>query len=467
MCEAVESVRPGRNDTPVASATRDFEAPQQLAPYPRAMRRFPVLRQSWLSSFDKCALSARFDQEYRRGWDAHHQARGVVFHRFAGRALREMALLGERSIEVDVALAILHEVIRQDDVDRECPDCFSARVAPGISKDGMRRCLDCGARFETELTNLPAHELKDLYWTVKKWAHETSWETEHLYSVEERMKAPVFYENRLGGAGVERWLSGQIDALFEYPDGTAVVVDWKDTWGMPAPTEVSFEGYFQQRFYGWLVMKNRKHVEKVVLREFYERYSEAREAVVWRERLDDIEAELAALAERFDRAFEEKVFPPSPGKQCSWCVRPTACPIVVPARGDGRILDGGHARKAAGQLIVIESVEAQLKAALKAWSDTHGPVEVKDAKGLRYFGFRRKQRRERPTRERLQEAIAAAGGIEHLDLDELYPEKAGTTFGAFTPSPEETPEAQDARLLRDLERSAEAAGKRRASMHRR
>lgn len=447
-------------------ARRDeFESPEPLVPYPRAMKMFPVIRQSWLSAFDKCALSAKFDQQYRRGWDQHWQARGVMFHRFAGRALREMALHGEMSIEVDVALAILHEVIRQEDIDRECPDCFSTRIKPGISKDGMRTCMDCGARFETELTNLPMHELKDLYWTVIKWANDTSWDTEKLYSVEERLRAVVTYPNRLGGPGVERMLSGQIDALFV--DGNeATILDWKDTWGMPGPTEVSFEGYFQQRFYSWLVFKNYRHIEKVTLREFYERYSEAREAVVWRDRVDDIEAELAALAERFDRGFEEKAFPPTPGKHCSWCIRPTGCPIIVPARGEGRILDADHAKKVAGQLVVMESVKDDLTKAMKAWSDIHGPTEVRHSKGQAAYGFQRRVRTVRPTKEQLEAAISAAGGIEHVDLNDLYTESVSTRFGLFRP--EESAEQADDRLLAQLQQSVDAARARREeSMHRR
>src|SRR3954470_12345805 len=159
------------SDAAATMTTMAAQEQQAVVPYPRAMRRFPVLRQSWLSTFDRCALSSRFDHLYRRGWDTHPQARGTMWHRFAGRALREMAQLGERTIEVDVALAILHEVVRQEDVDRDCPDCFSTRIAPGISRTGMRRCLACGAKFETELTNLPMRELKDLYWTAIKWAH--------------------------------------------------------------------------------------------------------------------------------------------------------------------------------------------------------------------------------------------------------------------------------------------------------
>jgi hypothetical protein len=92
-------------------------------PYPTALAQYPEIRQSILSAFDLCALEAKFDLDYRKGWSSHPQARGQIFHRFAARALTEMNHQNERTIEVDVALAILHEVLRQDDVDRECPVC--------------------------------------------------------------------------------------------------------------------------------------------------------------------------------------------------------------------------------------------------------------------------------------------------------------------------------------------------------
>lgn len=439
-----------------------------LVPYPKALEAFPTVRQSMLSSFDRCGKMTQFDLLYRRGWDAHHQARGVVFHRVAARCLREMAILGETSIEVDVALAVLHEVLRQDDIDRQCPDCFSMNIRPGISPDGNRLCGDCGQTFETELTNIPMSEIKDLYWTTIKWANENEFDVANLYSTEERYRAPLAYTNRLGGPGVERVLTGQLDALFLYEhEGRAVVLDWKDTWALPGPTEVSFGGYFQQRFYGWLVMKNFKQIESVTLREFYERYSEGREATVFASQLDDIEDELAALAERFDRAYEEDVWRPSPGKHCSFCVAPTKCPILKEGRMEGRIVDEADARSKAGQLVVVEEIKKNLTSSLKAFADasSSGEIPVRTSKGKAVMGFQRSERTERPTKQQLEDAIAAAGGIEHVNLDDLYVTKMGTRFGLYTPSTDVEKAQEDAELLAQLEASvAEAHARREAAI---
>lgn len=428
----------------------DQETPH--VPYPTAMERFPTLRQSYLSSFDRCGLTTKFDLMYRRGWDAHHQARGVIFHRVAARCLREMAVQGERKIEIDVAKAILHEVLRQDDIDRQCPDCFSTKIRPGISPDGNRLCGDCGAVFETELTNIPMSEIKDLYWTTIKWAHENSFDTENLYSTEERYRATLSYPNPHGGV-VERVLTGQLDALFLYEyENRATVLDWKDTWALPGPTDLSFGGYFQQRFYGWLVMKNFKQIDSVTLREFYERYSEGREATVTRDQLDDIEAELSALAERFDRAAEEDVYRPSPGNHCSFCVAPTQCPILKEGRMQGRIVDMEDAKRKAGQLIVAEEITKDLRASLRAFADASptGQIPLKSVKEPKVMGFRRKERVERPTKEELERALANG----NVDLDRLYKRKVGTRFEVFSPDDEQ--EADD-ELLELLEESVRVA----------
>ena len=46
--------------------------------------------------------------------------------------------------------------------------------------------------------------------------------------------------------------------------------------------QISYEGYFQQRFYGWLVLKCYPQVQAVTLREFYARRTEARSATLTR-----------------------------------------------------------------------------------------------------------------------------------------------------------------------------------------
>lgn len=423
----------------------------QTVPYPKAVKRFPRLRQSLLATFDNCALTSKFENELRIGWSTHPQARGQVFHRFAGRCLRELVAQREREMDVGVALAILNEVLRQEDVDRRCPVCGTTEIKPGLSKRGYRACAK-GHRFETELVNLPMEQVRELYIAAKKWAHDNVWPIENLATVEQRLEATLEYPSLYGP--VPRILTGQIDALFiegEYNE-RGVVYDWKDTWGLPAQTEISHPGYFQQRFYGWLVMKNFKTIHFVTLREQYPRYTETREATLTRDELDDVELELAALAERFDRSYEEQVHPPAPGKHCSWCLRPSACPILPEARGEGRITSLEDAKRKAGQWIVAKEAAGQIAKALKAFCDVHGPVPVRHAKGRRVVGFQRSVSEVKPTLEETRQAELIGKPVA-----DLYRKRVSTRFGDYAPKPEEAEKAQDAKLLRQLERSLDAA----------
>lgn len=395
-----------------------------MTPYPRALAAFPTLRQSLLSGFDACALTTKFDLDTsylpedfllapdgrRVDWNTHPQGRGQLTHRVLAKCLEEMAAQREPQIETDVAHAILIEVLRQADV----PD--------------------------HEIVSVPMSHVADLYWIVTKWAYETHWEIEKLVSVEERLHATLTYPDPDGGL-VERVLTGQLDALLVEGDELehGIVLDWKDTWGMPAASEISEGGFFQQRFYAWLLFKKYPTLQRITMREFYVRYSEVREATIERYKLDSIEAELSALAQRFDRAFETEIWKPSPGKQCSYCVRPTACPIFPRARSNGEIEDQQQAEKIAAQLLVAESAAKQAKEKLKAWADVHGDVAIRDAKNNRVYGYQKTRRVDRPDREKLETALreARARGVTPRLLDQLYAEKSMTRFSAHVPRPPE------------------------------
>lgn len=400
-------------------------------PYASSVKRFPTLRQSLLSAFDECALSSRFEYEGRVG-STHPQARGTVFHRVAAKCFREMARQHESKIEVDVALTILHETLRQHDVDRRCPECGSAEIKRGLDAKARRTCADCGSKFETGVMNLPMREVKDLYMVTKKWAHDNEWDIPNLVSVEERLRTTVRYDSDEGP--VERIVTGQLDALFtEMNDRAGIVLDHKDTWALPAPTEVSFGGYFQQRFYALLVMDAYPSIERATLREHYPRYSESREATIMREELEDVRSEVAALVERFDRSWHERVFPPTAGKRCSYCPRPQSCPIPVGLRGPGRILDSHEAEKVARQLVVAKSVVKGSQASLQAWADANGPVPIKDAKGPRVLGYRAAQQTRRPDRQVLEQQLALASSPGDVDLDKLYKTVVTTRFEEHVP----------------------------------
>jgi len=365
-----------------------------------------------------------------------------------------MAKAKEDTIPTDAALSILRDMLRQDWCDRRCPRCGTETILPGIDEQTGDRTCGNGHHFETEFVNIPLAAVKDLYWTVIKWSNDNAFDIQNLVDVEQRLEATVAYPHPNGGT-VDRTLSGQLDAVFLL--GTAfdhmAILDWKDTWGMPAEhdegedDDLSFKGYFQQRFYAWLVFKNYPSIDKVTTREFYVRFSAPREATLTRTELPELEAEFSALAERYDRVWDEhlsmggeddakhrKPFRPTPGKQCGWCVRPSACPIPAFARGDGRIVDEVEAEQFARQVIVAEDVLKSGRKALRAYADVHGPIAVKDAKGVRVLGFQESIRIERPSLEDLEQRERELGRpLNSVEMRSLYKRRRTTRFGPHTP----------------------------------
>lgn len=450
-------------------------------PYPKALERFPTLRQSLLASFDACAMQARMDMDYRQGWSGHPQARGTIAHRAIARCLEVMARENASRIEPDQALAILRDTLRQHDVEPQ------------------------------DVLTIPSSEIKDLRWMLVSWAHNTEWDIENLVDIEQRLERVVRYDNPLGG-WVERRLTGQLDALFiegERADH-AIVPDWKSGWALPPESEMSEGSYFQQRWYAILVFGNYPSVQKVTLREFYLRYasgspgrdgkpkSPIREATIYRDDIEDIEEEFSALAERFDRAYEHGGLPwdeealelvergkaetdpekradlrkqyrnyvglwaPAPGAHCSHCPRPQACPIFPTARGEGEITSPEQAERVAAELIVAQSVAKQRSAALRAYSSSHGPVPVRAAKDPnRVMGYVPARRIERPTRDAVERAIVEAGGdVKAEDLLGLWREKPSTRFEQYTRDPEAEAEAgrrEDEELTAALQESVDRA----------
>lgn len=351
-------------------------------------RLWPTLRQSLLAKMDDCPLSTLFELRYARGWSTHPQALGTLFHRVAAKCLETMRAVDSETIPVGEALAILDEVVRQADVP---PD---------------------------EIVRVPLRDMRDLRMAVIKLANDNAFSVRKLIDVEKRLEATVSYVVAETGERVERRLTGQLDALIFEPPDRAVVVDFKSSWALPpeprdvdGPTDglkgLSYHGYFQQRFYALLVLRNFPRVQSVTLREFYVRKTEVRKATVHRAALTEIEDEMSVLAEAFDRAVAEgapawpyKVqemgrWVPQPGRHCSMCAATRQCPIEEDARleAGGGIATLPQAERAAAELVLVEQARSRLIEGLKGWVEGGGkPVRVRWSKGRRVLGWYRTKR---------------------------------------------------------------------------
>lgn len=352
------------------------------------IERFPTVRQSLLAKFDDCPLSAYFEVEYTNGWTTHPAARGTIFHRTAAECLRTMRAQDSKHIPVGEALVILQEQLEQRDVPPE---------------DRVR---------------VPLREIPDLKFSVAKWASDNEFSIRDLIDVEKQLSAEIRYEDDRGFPRV-RAVTGTIDALIAERGSngeTLIAVDWKDTWGIPGgrngdnpefPAKngskgVSYHAFFQLRLYAWLIMRTYPVVNKVILREFYPRWTEVREASLHRGQLDDVEDMIRVAVREFDRCVATgsptltpegvKAWVPSPGKHCAWCALAARCPIPPDVRTEIAIGSESQARTAAGQLEVVEALRTKLREALRPYLERTGqPVMSRWSKGRRALLLRRQK----------------------------------------------------------------------------
>jgi len=331
---------------------------------------YPRHRQSMLGTSDNCLLSARFDLE-GRPYTNHAQARGIIGHRIAAEIMRTLQATGEVQIPSEEAVAIMREVCRQ----RDLPD-------------------------DEEVVVLPVREQRLLRIAIIRLAGYR-FNTTRLIDVEARLSASVRYVHPEYGP-IVREFTGKPDALLADPPDGAVVLDWKFSPSAPAarvePPEdewrgdgdhlhVSYQGYWQQRAYAWLVMKNYPSVQRVTLREFYPLPGEARSATITRDGLEHIEAEITERIELLDRALEgghdSPLWQPSPGRHCSYCRNPAGCPLEPEVRErEGGITSPTAAARVAGEFVVADEFRTKARAALKNYVDETGQeIPVKSAKG--------------------------------------------------------------------------------------
>ena len=350
----------------------------------------PTVRQSTLSGFDDCALSAYFSIRYLNGWSTTAQARGTLLHRTYAECLETMRRQGHTTIPISEALEILLEVCRQRGVPAE------------------------------DIVRVPLRQMPELRMAVAKFARDNQFSTSKIVDVERRLEAPISYTTAEGEV-ITRRFTGQLDVLlFDPPDG-AVIVDFKTGYGLPPEPRdaepqgyddeelkgLSYLGYFQQRAYGLLVLANYTNVNRVTLREFYPYKSVVRKATLHRHQLPQVVEELSIMIEAFDaavasgppnlRANEDGLvdiyalgwWKPSPGKHCSYCAKPTACPI----EDDVRIASGGaataeSASRWAARMQIAERIRKMAIEGLKGYVEEGGaPVPVKWSKGRQVIGW--------------------------------------------------------------------------------
>lgn len=359
----------------------------------QVLEAFPHHRQSLLSQMDTCPLRTKWALEAAeavpdaermdRPWDTAEAARGVLAHRYAAEVIRTLWETGNDRMPVAEALEILYEVCAQRDV----PDA--------------------------DVVYLPARERRYLRMFAillvfdPKARQLRTWNMGRVLAVEERMWAAVEY-TAPSGATVRRTITGQPDVTLADPPDGLVVLDWKSTPKAPAkapdtkrddqgnvpgddaPSNVSYEGYFQQRVYALLEFANRPNVQHVTLREVYPMDPnglQVRTATIYRTDLERITRELGILTELLDRAIaggsRSALWKPQAGKHCAHCPRVRACTIDPDERlAQGGIATQTQAADVGAAFVWADAIRQQTRDAAKAYHEATGlPIPVRTSKG--------------------------------------------------------------------------------------
>jgi len=307
-----------------------------------------LYRQSVLASWDACPLATkwRIESPDVQGPEA---AAGTLMHSVFAEALRAMRAQQEDRISPEDCLAILNEQL----------------MSPGAP-------------------HVPARFLRNVRIACIKWSSANRWRAEHLVDVERRLYAPLYLP--LTGELVQ--VTGQPDALLADPPGGGIVIDHKLTWAVPPKSSISDRGYFQQRSYGYLVLKTYPGLDRCTLREMYPLVDEVREATLYRSDLEEVEAELLAGVVGLEEAKSSGRWVPQPGAHCRYCPRPAHCPIDAEGRRGGGIANLEVARRWAAEWVVADAVKERRTKSLKGWVGDNGPIVVRSDKGEAVLGWK-------------------------------------------------------------------------------
>lgn len=320
-----------------------------------------TMRQSTITTFAHCPLSARFeiDAGDRRSAPLN---RGTMAHRCQEEILRTLHRHGARQMPQAEALEIMYEVLAQRDVPSE------------------------------DVLTLTPEEKVHLRQFVIRFC-DWEWATDRIMALEEQLRAEIVCPD-----GVTRVLTGTPDVLIANPRENAVeIIDAKSGWQAPkaprAPedslTDTQRKRYLTERgmgqldAYGLLVLVRYPAPDKALLRELHPRAGEERTAVLHRDELEHVERQIGTDLMLMDRAISEG--PESPiwravggTRQCDWCVRKDLCPR--PAFEREGITDLPMAQEVAQDVVAVSARREAMLKMLKGHVDSAGPVPLPGGK---------------------------------------------------------------------------------------
>jgi hypothetical protein len=328
------------------------------------------MRQSTLATFSRCPLAARFEIETGER-HAPELARGTLAHRCMEEILRTLHRQGAAKMPQQEGIEIMYEVL--------------AHTKAGPDDDVLV---------------LPPEEKVALRQFVVRFCTDWEWRTDRILALEEQLRHEIVCQD-----GAVRTLTGTPDVLIADPAQSAVViVDAKSGWRPPSAPRgdesaltdeqrkryLTERGHYQLDAYGLLALKRYPAADKAILWEIHPRVGEKREAALHRDELEHIERLIGIDLMLIDQGTDAEgapkadtgVWRPTPGKHCSYCLRPRECPRAPATRGEGAIDSPEAAREFALDVEPLTARRDHTLKAAKAWVDEHGPIDLGDGRVL-------------------------------------------------------------------------------------
>ncbi len=328
----------------------------------------------------------------------------------------------------EVAQRVLIELHGSQGADGRCEQQLSTEEAAVIAREVMA---------DPKMPHLNTAQMADLIGVTLGFC-DRKWTPENFMMLgreHERLTADIECPD-----GVTRTLTGLPDLVgANYPDG-ATIGDFKTGFGVPAAprdrnmvvvcpkcqapigykcvngagSEVSSHperaqiaakrpvqgkqylsdrGVFQLDSYGLLVMRNVPAVQWCKLFELHVRKNEVREAILTRDDLEHVEKHLGILLMRLDTALQEgagsKLWEPREGSHCSYCPRPSACPIDQEGRGKYAVTDEATADEYARRYLRSDGLRDGYRSALQHYfNETGYGGRTGDGREIRFDGGR-------------------------------------------------------------------------------
>jgi hypothetical protein len=242
-----------------------------------------------------------------------------------------------------------------------------------------------------EVLMVPALEL------LRKFATGFRLDLEHVWKPEARLAVDV-EGNPVAFDDPNAWVRGVLDLVMV--DGTeGRVNDWK-TARAPG-TEAAMSEGLQPATYAFLLWRNNPRLSRIIVEFHYVRWNLLRRVEFDTRTLQDAWDRWRVIGGNLIDAIADvddaQRWKPTPGSHCSMCPVAMQCPLLPESFMDpdpvraAAILTADEAVEDAGRLLVLQARIATLRARLRTWVGTHGPVTVGDLRwdywpkeGLRY-----------------------------------------------------------------------------------